>query len=391
MAGAVEDYVDLRAAEIIDVQCEVLKHVEFRYLVDAQFAMLQQTPEWGWLQSGRFTQEQYNTWIDARNLEAEAKVDEAGGCTEAAGHYLLLARDRANTRIAQDLLLALHFDSLAETDLDRYLLDADQKQSIMAYDGFLQQVYGARYQDFMAFQRQQAAALLPVSSADPYNLDTNAVDALYGRSDADNEKVREAQRRAVLAVNAVQFEVVAESNGWRVLPSNLEGGWVLPTLRRADAADRDDRLIVVAGPDAYGLADYSGSFQQLLARAPDGTLRLMTFGEATATLGPNPAARFYIPSVPLPVGVDEWSYFNHPTFRDLAMVWDGVAATAACLGGPCFDFPPEVFDAIGRRGEHGHVELFIADGPGAVPDPITPGNYRSGRIASRHFFTLMQK
>ncbi|WP_439600943.1 hypothetical protein [Devosia sp.] len=391
VAGSVEDYVDLRTAELIDTQCEVLKYVEFRYLIDAQFTALQQTAEWGWLKSGRFTQEQYNSWIDARNVEARTKADETGGCTQAAGRYLLLARDRANARIAQDLLLALHFDSLAETDLDRRLLEADQKQSVMAYDAFLQQVYGASYQDFMAFQRQQAVSLLPVSSGDPYDLDTNAVDALYARSAADTEKVSEAQRRAILAIGAVQFEVMAESNGWRVLPLGLEGGWVIPTLRRADVSDRSDRLVVVAGPDSYGLADYSGSFQQLLAQAPDGTVRLMVFGEVAARLGPNPGARLYIPSMPLPVGVDDWSYFNQPGFRDLAMVWDGVPAASACLGGPCFDFPPEVFDAIGRRGANGQVELFIADSPDALPGPITPGSYRSGRIASRHFFTLMPK
>jgi len=391
LAGPVEDYLQLQAAERLDLKCKVLKYVEHQFLVDAEIALLEQTAEWSWLKSGRFTQQQYGAWIDERHAEAQALVDATGGCTSAAEPYLNKARSEANALIAQGLMLALHFHNLPETDAYRQLLRADQKQAAAAYDVFLQQAWGANYQSFMGFQRERASALLPFQptltygDSDPYDFGN------MFRTDDEVEQLVEARRRSARAIDLVQFEVMAETNGWRVLPEHLEGGWIIPTLTRADATNPDDRLVVVQGPAAYGLDDYSGVYQQLLARAPDGTVKLMLFGEVAAQLGPTPGARFYIPSMLLPVGVDDWSYFNEPTFRDLAMAWDGTPMTGPCLGGPCFDFPPEVFDAIGRRGEQGQVELFIASDPATQPAPITPGQYRFGRIASRHFYTLMEK
>lgn len=389
LAGPSDDYVKLHAAELLDVQCKALKYVEHTYLVDAQILLLEQTGEWGGLQSGKFTEEQYRAWVDERHAEAQSLADATGGCTPQAEQYLINAREQASALIAQGMMLALHFDTLAETDPDRHLLAADEKQAIMAYSVFLQQVYGANYQQFMAFQRQQAVAQLPLVGNMSEPDDIYTFDSFAFRSDEDIEKVREAQRRAVRVTDLVLFEVMAETNGWRVLPEHLEGGWIIPTLQRGDATGPEDRLVVVQGPARYALADYSTTYNQLLARAPDGSVKLMIYGEAASVLQPTPSARLYIPSMPLPQGKDHWSWFNDPTFRDTAMVWDGEPMTGPCLGGPCFDFPPEVSDAIGRRGEQGQVELFISNDPAAQPAPIELGSYRSGRIASRHFFALM--
>lgn len=386
LAGPVEDYVTLRTAEYLDLQCKALKYVEHSYLIAAQVQLLEQTGQWGGLQSGKLTQEQYNTWMDERNAEAKAMAD-AAGCTAAAEPYLVKAREQANALIAQGLLLALHFDGLPEGDPDRQLLGADQKQAAQAYDVFMQQVWGTNYSNFMGFQQQQARAALPFTptltygDVDPYGF------ASAFRTDDELDQIYGAKSRGVRAMDLVQFEVLAETNGWRVLPEHLEGGWIIPTLTRAD--NPAERLVVVQGPSAYSLADYGGTYQQLLARAPDGSVKLMIFGEAVNKLGPTPGARFYIPSLPAPQGLTDWSWFNEPTYRDTAMVWDGAPMSGTCLGGPCFEFPPEVFDAIAHRGEQGAVELFISDGPSAQPAPITPGNYRSGRIEARHFFGLM--
>ncbi len=390
LAGPVEDYVTLRAGEYLDLQCKALKYVEHQFLVDAQVQLLEQTGQWGGLQSGKLTQEQYNSWIDERNAEAKALAD-AAGCTAAAEPYLARAREQSNALIAQGLLLGLHFDSLPESDPDRHLLGADQKQAAQAYDVFLQQVWGTNYANFMGFQQEQARAALPlVPNLTGEDYDPYGFNAMF-RSDEEMQQVYDLRSRGVRAMDLVQFEVLAETNGWRVLPEHLEGGWIIPTLTRADASDPADRLVVVQGPAAYALADYSGTYQQLLARAPDGSVKLMIWGEMANTLGPTPGARFYIPSMPTPQGHSDWSWFSDPTYRDLTMVWDGAPMTGPCLGGPCFEFPPEVFDAIGRRGEQGAVELFIADSSAAEPAPITVGSYRAGRIESRHFFALMEK
>jgi hypothetical protein len=383
VAAPVDEFVKLRAAQLIDYECEALSYLEQVYLNTAQNHWLDQTPEYQSLLESSTTPEQYGEWIRAREAEAQAMAGEVGGCTPAAEPYLLQARGQANAFITQGLMLAFHFNSMLSDDPYRRAMEAGDQQAAMQYDGFLQNAFGQNYKPFMEAQNHAVSLLVPLR--DPTMIE------LYGFDHLGFEEVRkmdEARLMAIRAANTVRFQIAAVNNGWAVFAKELEGGWSVPTLRAAGVTDRDQSLPVVEGPSAYALEAGGDTFQYAFVRMPDASLRLMLLGDATAKLGPDAVARLYIPTMPLPVGVDDWNYFNHSTFRDAAMVWDGIPVSSGCLGGPCYEFPSEVFDAIARRGEKGYAELFISADPAAQPPPIVSGNYRDGRVASRHFHTL---
>ncbi|MBK8082662.1 MAG: hypothetical protein IPK28_01880 [Devosia sp.] len=386
-AGAVEDYVNLRATELIDLQCKALKYVEHTHVVVARDEALRNTQESGWLRNGKFDDAQYQSWFDAREATA-LQIAASTGCTKAAEPYLLFGRGKANELIYRGLVLAFYFDGLPADSLDRAPLTDDQKLAAQRYDGFLQQIYQANFPAFADAQRQLAFDALPATSFNPFSptgqdggWDGLGLDLLGGalRSDEDYNKFWSARSQASTAVDAVELEVVAESNGWRLIPESVDAHTTIPVLTRSDGA-APVRMQLWAGPTTYRLGD-DRVLRMVIARQPDGGLRLMTYGTASAALSASSTARLFVQNAPHPEGFTSWSYFETASWRDTPVAFDGTAVEAACLGGPCFDFPAEAVNAITANPGNDLVELFLAAEPDAVPSPPVDKATRPGRLS----------
>ncbi len=358
------DYVTLRAAELLNLQCAALKYVEHTYLHEAVVTTLDSTDESLDLITGEMSREDYTAWRQAADDEAAQKAAEAG-CTSAADSYLLTARAKASGDIFRALLLAFHFNSLPADDRNHVTLPADQQASAERYDGFLQQIFGASYPDFAEAQRQAAAASLPASAMPSSEPDEGALPA-FGviRTVDDEDRISFAKSDAAKALRRIEFEVVAETNGWLVKPLETRSGAVVPALERADGSAPGILLPVWTGPVA---ATVNGSALRLaLGRSPDGVIRVMTYGDGAASLGAGGAGlRLYVPGT---------APYGDPAFREAATVLEAAASTAYCLGGPCFELPHEATVALLNAGEDAVAELVL--GSQASPE-------QAGQVAIR--------
>ncbi|MBK8082661.1 MAG: hypothetical protein IPK28_01875 [Devosia sp.] len=377
------DYVTLRTAELLNLQCAALKYVEHSFLHDAVIATLDQTRESLDLVTGAMSREAYDAWKLGADEEASASAAEAG-CTDAAQSYLLTGRAIANADIFRAMLLGFHFGSLPADDRNHVALPADQAQAAERYDVFLQQVYGESYPGFAEAQRQRAVASLPASALpapepepEPGIGKLPSFGAILSIDDAD--RILLAQSQAARVLRQVEFEVMAESNGWFVRPRQAGDGATMPSLERADGAAAGILVPVWFGPSAY--RTQSGEeFRVALAQLPDGTIRAMTYGEAAGSLTAGATVRLYLPAAAPPDGMSGLSLFEDPGFREAGTVFAGVPSGGPCLGGPCYDFPPDATPALWNLGRDGYAELFIAPGAGAEPNPVEPGTARAGRL-----------
>lgn len=379
LAAERADYVTLRTAELLNLQCAALKYVEHTYLHEAVIATLDQTKESLDLITGDMSREAYDAWKQGADEEASAKAVEAG-CTAAAESYLLTGRATANADIFRAMLLAFHFNSLPADDLNRAAVPADQQQAAERYDAFLQQVYGESYPSFAEAQRQRAVASLPASAFPAPAPEAGALPSFDAiRSIDDVDRISLAQSQATRVLRNVEFEVIAESNGWFVRPRQAADGAAMPSLERSDGTAPGILVPVWFGPSAYRM-ESGGEFRVALAQLPDGTLRVMTYGEATASLSGGATVRLYLPVSGPPDGMSGLAFFDDPGFREASTVFEGVPSAGPCLGGPCYDFPSDATPALWNLGRDGHAELFIAPGTGAEPRPVEPGIARAGRI-----------
>lgn len=351
LAAERADYVTLRTAELLNLQCAALKYVEHTYLHEAVITTLDSTKESVDLVTGAMSREAYDAWKQGADEEASAKAVDAG-CTEAAQSYLLTGRATASADIFRAMLLAFHFNSLPADDRNHVALPADQQQAAERYDGFLQQIYGESYPAFAEAQRQRAAASLPASALPAAEPEPETGTLPFGaiRTIDDVDRISLAQSQAAKVLRRVEFEVIAESNGWFVKPLETRSGAVVPALERGDGSAPGILLPVWAGPVAYSTGD--AEFRLALARTPDGMIRVMTYGNDAATLAGTGSIRFYVAgSAP----------YGDPGFRDGASVFEATPSDGYCLGGPCFDLPRDATVAL-LGGDETIAELVIGSG-----------------------------
>ena len=381
-ADPVDDYSYWRTAGSIDDICHALKYVERDAINALAIEAIERTGQRAHLGDGRMSQEDYNAWADGLDAAADAKAAEIG-CTAGAEPYLRAARAGASDRIYQNLLLAFHFHGLPADDMHHSALAPDQIAATSAYDGFLQQVYGANFQAFAAAQRPLAAARLPAAAmgqpVDEFGFPI--IDYGFGFMDqADYDKLWAAQSAARAAVETVHFEVSAETNGLFVRPRWVEKYWRAATLNKAPAGEL--WATVFDGPKAYRLdtgEDVFGVFAQM----PDGALRLMTYGaNATEKLTKAGVARLFIRSEPAPADIATYAIFDLPDFRQMAFPFDGVPVDDPCLGGPCWEFSAETLEAFYQTASNEYAELWLSADPEAAPSAtIDPANaYLRGRV-----------
>ena len=354
------DYVTLRTAELLNLKCAALKYVEHTYLHEAVITALDSTDESINLITGDMSREDYDAWKQGADDEAAQKAAEAG-CTSAANSYLLTARAKASEDIFRAMLLAFHFNTLPGDDRNHVALPADQQASAERYDGFLQQVYGDSYPAFAEAQRQAAAASLPASAMPSAEPEEGALPTFGAIATIDDQdRILLAQSAAAKVLQRIEFEVTAETNGWLVKPLQTQTGAVVPALERADGSAPGILYPVWAGPVAY--TSGGAEFRLALARAPEGVIRVMTYGAGATSLADASGVRFYVAGT---------APYGDPGFRAGASVFEATPSSGPCLGGPCFDLPHD-------------ATVALLDGEGAIAELVMgSGDEPAGQVALR--------
>src|SRR5690606_16426747 len=150
----------------------------------------------------------------------------AVGCTQQATGYVLTAKAAAAEELYRGLVLAFHFDALPWDDFNRVALDEHQKKTAMGYEAYLGELYGQNLQAFVERQRQLASEMLPPDTPGltTWNWTSNPED--------DTAKLWNAQSFAASVMEAVQFEVTAEANGYFVRPYAFADGMTGAALHR---------------------------------------------------------------------------------------------------------------------------------------------------------------
>lgn len=364
-AAAPEDeYVALMTAIEIDRACVALKYMESSQARSAAFGYLEQTSQYRLSLDGRLPMTEYNTWVAALDQKAQ-EAAKAAGCTPQGMPYVSNAKAKAAEHLYRGLMLAYHFASLPDADTNKIPLDEQKARSATGYEAYLSHLYGENFRAFAEHQRALAEQAVAVPNEQVgsmlFSIEAESVASLW-----------DAQMAARSAVNAVQFEVTAEANGYFVRPHQFGDGWTMPTLHRPELSGF---VPVVKGP-GYLLIDVDGDLVELYLIAvvlPDRRLGLMFFGETAKTRMQDPTVRLYVRQGPYPPGANEWTAFDHPEFRDGAKVFDARLNPGNCLGAPCYEFPVEATDALLANPAGDHSELFISFQPNAEAPAIAPG------------------
>jgi len=376
LADAVEDYVALRTAELVNLNCKALKFIEHSYLVSARYDALAATPYGSGVKSGKFTTEEYDAWLKQQDETAAAQAEAAGCDTSAAQASLLTARAVATAKIYRGLVLAFHLNSDQVNDLDRQPLDADEVEAANRFDYFLQQVYGTSFADFSNRVKgevvqelpQSLAKLFPLSGEDDsYGLAGLEMLAPLVRDPDESNRIWDLQADASRAIRQVEFEVAAESSGYVVQPLGTTGGGTIPSLLPVDGSLSaglpvwsDGIMFTVPNQPTFRLA---------MAAQPDGTTRLMTYGAAAKLLDPEATVIIVVPRA-IPSDISPYSFYSAESFRSDVTTFEARRIDATCLGGPCFEFGADLAETILGVDQLAGVELFIAPGAGVpLPDP----------------------
>jgi hypothetical protein len=364
-ADAIEDYSSLRIAQSLDDLCRALKFVERKVVDQVSWKHIMTTTQYGFRQTGRWTNDDFDKWLDELDAAAEAKADEVG-CTQAGEAYLLKARGVASTEILQGLILAYHLSGLPEDDTYRRPLHGDQMAAAGAYQGFLQQVYREQFTSFLEYNRQAAAARLPGGGMPVCDFLTPPDTPCYerfGDFDDDYYKRMNDVSTAALLVNDVLLEVAAETAGYRLVGSWTQKVHLVPHL--VQSRDASLYASVVDNGRTYKL-DGGGEVFGVMSQSAAGNLRFMTFGTDAEKLR-NGAVRLLVRSEPKPEGLADWEVFNLNDFRSLTFPFDGVLLNESCLGGPCFEFSPQATEAILATGFDEKAELWLSASADAAP------------------------
>lgn len=359
-AAPADDYVALMTALEIDKACVALKYMESSMVRGIAQKYLESTPQHAQSVDGRISAAEYDAWraeLDERARSAAATA----GCTQQAMSHVLTAKAAAADQLYQGLLLAFHFDNLP--DFDRIPLDGHKKQSAMGYEAYLRQLYGQNFDAFAQRQREVVVQMLPAADT--------GISIWSWSPDAEQHAATlwDLQTRAAATMGAVQFEATAEASGYFVRPYWVTDVMVVPALERPGL---EGSLPIVRGP-GYQLIEDGEQLVELYSVAamlPDRRLGLLFYGETASKRLQSPTVRLYVAQPPYPDGSNGYTFFDDPSFRDNALVFEGNWASDGCMGAPCYDFPIEATEALLANSVGNYAELFISFSPGAEPIAI---------------------
>lgn len=376
LADPVDDYVALRTAELVSLNCKALKYIEHSYIVSARYKALEATPNDSAVNSGKITTEAYDAWLAEQDAAAAEQAEAAGCDTSTAQASLLTGRAVATSAIYRGLVLAFHLNSDQVNMLDRRPLDADEIEAANRFDYFLQQIYGASFPDFSNRVKDEVTRQLPSSLAslssltgegDSYGLTGLEMLVPLSRDADEANAVWDLQSDAARAIRQVEFEVAAESNGYLVQPLGTSGGGTIPSLLPADGSMAAGMPVWSDGT-MFTVPDQP-TFRLAMVAQPDGSSRLMTYGAAANLLDPEATVIIAVPRA-VPADISPYGFYNSDDFRSDVETFEARRIDATCLGGPCFEFEPELAQMILRVRNLAGVELFISPGAGVpLPDP----------------------
>jgi len=375
LADAVEDYSNLRIAQSLDDRCRVLKFIERKMVDRVAFQGIATTTQYGFRETGRWSQEDYAKWLDDLDAAADAKAAEIG-CTAAAEPYLLQARGVASNEILQGVMLAHHLAGLPESDSYRRPLHPEMAAAAHAYTGFLQQVYRDQFTQFMEANRIAAGNRLPGANLPPCDYltppDVPCYDSFGGMFDDEYYKRMGDVTSAAYILTDVLFEVAAETAGYRAVASWVQKLWMAANL--IDPATGAVVATVLDNTRTYKLEGGGEVFGVVAER--NGRLRFMTYGAEAEKLRPG-TVRLLVRTEPKPDNLADWEVFNLTDFRSLTFPFDGVLLEDKCLGGPCFEFSAEASAAMLQMGFDEKAELWLSASRDAAPSATADWVHRN--------------
>ena len=374
-ADSVEDYSALRTAQTLDDLCRVLKFVERKAVDQVSWNHIRATTQYGFWQTGRWTDDDYSKWLAELDAAADAKANEIG-CTQPAEAFLLKARGVASSEILQGLILAHHLAGLPEDDTFRRPMAPETIQATASYQAFLQQVYREQYPAFLEYNKQQAAARLPGNGMPVCSFltppDVPCYETFGGYMDDDYYKRMGEVGAAAYVVNDVQFEVAAETAGYRVAFGLVQKAYIAAHVMEP----RDWSLVAtVVDNTRIQKLDGGGEVFGLMAER-NGLLRFMTYGAEAEKLRTG-AVRLLVRTEPKPDNLADWEIFNLTDFRSLTFPFDGVLLEDKCLGGPCFEFSAEASAAMLQMGFDEKAELWLSASADAAPSATADWVHRN--------------
>jgi hypothetical protein len=377
-ADPLEDLDSWHTVLALDDLCKVLKYSE-RAQVDRFIGeVLAKTNQYADQRDGRITEADYFTWYDGVRAKAGSGAARMG-CTGAAEPYFSTARHQASAAIYQGLYLSALFDRAPDEDLWGIPLNSEELDALTRYDVLLQKIYGAQFPAFADTVKGLTSALLPTS------VDLTLLEEWgFGLvPDEDTEKLWAAQALATGVMRNVYFEVTAELNFWRVLPTTVQPGSSMPSLVLPN--DATDPHVIWYGPETVS-TENGEKVNLIVTRTSDSHIRVMTYGESARIALENGVARLYVLTTPQSEDVSRWELLSKPEWPELLTAFEGVRIYSPCLGGPCFEFPPEASDAILSGGKTDFSELFLAGDAASQPDFTKPA-FQRGVISNLPMWT----
>ncbi len=364
-ADGIEEYSALRTAQTLDDLCRVLKFVERKVVDQASWSQIRTTAQYGFWQTDRMTNAEYQGWLDELDAAADAKAAEIG-CTQPAETYLLKARGVASAEILQGLILAHYLAGLPEEDSYRRDLSPEAMQAAGSYQMFLEQVYREQYPAFLDYNKQAAAARLPGNGMPVCNFltppETPCYEAFGGGMDDDYYKRMTDVVSAAGITDDVLFEVAAETAGYRAVGSWTQKAFLVPHLME----QREFQLFATVLDNGRTFKLESGEQVFGVIAEREGRLRFMTFGTNAEKLRAG-AVRLLVRTEPKPENLADWEVYNLVDFRSLTFPFDGVLLDEKCLGGPCFEFSAEASTALLEMGFDEKAELWLSASADAAP------------------------
>lgn len=369
----VRQYIAFQTSMALDDRCHYLRNLERMNIYPVQASLLDTLHFHQAYESSKISQEEYAAELDglaARGAEAAAGID----CTDTARASPLILPLRAEIapKIYSDLLIAFEHGKLTP----------EQQKAARAFEAMIFPLYGqANWEGFVRYAAGEASKRIAQARAD------DTADDIYGFSlfdpstefgytdyfDNDMADLLPAGtanfdglvQNTVGTVNAILFEATAEQFGYR---------WIVKQAPRSFASR--NQLTDLAfqpvtdiwrQPEQYGTLDTDAKFHATFTLAPNGDVRVMTYGEGASALSAGKVV--VLVHEKLPEDIDNaFAYSRTMEWWEKAERFEGRPTDENCLGGPCFALPAGVIDAIDAAGAGQAYRLFfVADA--ATPDP----------------------
>jgi hypothetical protein len=184
-------------------------------------------------------------------------------------------------------------------------------------------------------------------------------------------------KSSVRVVNDILFEVVAESQGLRLIARREPGrpGYV-ESLVNADFAPQLD---LIDEPAPYVQLEGGPEVQIVMVIRPDGEVRVMTFGQEAAELKAGSVVLMVQPEALPPELASNYAHLTSQEWWDTAREFRGELVSEACLGGPCFAMPRDIVDALLAGGQQQSFRFYLSSqadvDPPAFDNPAIQTGY----------------